>query len=153
MGSLQPGGIPRKLSKRFLQNFRKLVLGGVPPIHAAKTLGVHRSTFYEWLRMVENAENPDDVHPSLRDLRDIIDQAQSEAIAWAILQAKRHVSSTTDALKYLAKIAPSEFGDQPEQKNDVTVNQIIIGIVKEMNERNAAIALEAGVIEEGDLDL
>lgn len=147
MGKLQPGAVPRRISKKFLAAFRKLVLGGVPPLHAAKTLGIHRSTFYEWLRMVENAENPEDVHSSLRDLSDIIDQAQSEAISWAILTAKARVQSTTDALKYLAKIAPAEFGDQPEQKTDVTVNQIIIGLVKEMNERNALMAQEAGVID------
>lgn len=110
--------------------------------------------------MVESAENEGDVHSSLRDLSDIIDQAQSEAISWAILTAKAKVASTTDALKYLAKIAPAEFGDQPEQKTDVTVNQIIIGLVKEMNERNALMAQNAGVIdaegielEEGDIDL
>lgn len=147
MGSLQPGGVPRKCTKRFLQGFKKLVLGGVPPLHAAQTLGIHRSTFYEWLNLLEKAENPEDIHPSLRDLRDIIDQAQSEAIAWAILTAKEKITSTTDALKYLAKIAPSEFGDLPEQKTDITVNQIIIGLVKEMNERNALMAIEAGVID------
>lgn len=158
MATLQPGGIPRKISKSFLKGFTKLVLGGVPPAHAARTLGIHRSTFYEWLRMVENAESENDVHPSLRDLRDIIEQAQSEAIAWGLMKAKAEVRSTTDALKWLAKVAPSEFGDQPEQKSDVTVNQIIIGLVREMNERNALMAQEAGVIdadftEEGNIDL
>lgn len=147
MGSLQPDAIPRKCTKRFLAGFKKLVLGGVPPIHAAQTLGIHRSTFYEWLNLLEKAEKPEDVHSSLRDLRDIMDQAQSEAISWAILTAKDKVASTSDALKYLAKIAPAEFGDLPEQKTDITVNQIIIGLVKEMNERNQLMAIEAGVID------
>jgi hypothetical protein len=158
MGKLQPGAVPRRIGKRFLTSFKKLVLGGVPPAHAARTLGIHRSTFYEWLRMVENAQNPDDVHPSLRDLSDIIEQAQSEAIAWGLMKAKAEVRSTTDALKWLAKVAPAEFGDQPEQKSDVTVNQIIIGLVREMNERNALVAQQAGVLdadftEEGEIDL
>lgn len=135
MGGLQRGGVPRKLTRRFLGAFHKLVSKGVPPLHAAQHLGVHRSTFYAWLRMAETADEDPEVHRSIRELRDIIDQAQSEAVVWAIETARDKITTTADALKYLAKIAPAEFGDVPEQKQDVTVNQIIIGIVQGMAEK------------------
>lgn len=144
MATLQDGGVPRKLNREWLDNFRRLVSAGVPPLHAAQILNVHASTFYEWLKHAENKNDPN-VHESIRELRDIIETGKSESIAFLILKAREQIKSTGDALRLLEKIAPEEFGNRQSSNVNITVNQMIIGIVQNMSERQKKIAAEIGV--------
>ena len=140
-----------KINKRWLANFEKLVSAGVPPLHAAKTMRVSRSTFYAWLEHIETHRDSGQLHPCFLQLSDILERGQAEAIAFCILEARRRISSTSDALKLLAKIAPDEFGDEAGNVEDENINQLLVGIVRGMQERNQA-ALENSAAIDADFE-
>jgi hypothetical protein len=136
-----------KMGKRWLSNFEKLVSAGVPPLHAARTLKVSRTTFYAWLEHIETHRESGQLHPCFVEFSDILERGQAEAIAFCILEARRRISSTSDALKFLAKIAPDEFGDDGAKMEDENINQLLVGIVRGMTERSQAALEESETID------
>jgi hypothetical protein len=132
MATLQPGGEPRLITKRFLKNLGRLIAAGCPPLQAAIMLGVHRSTWFEWLGAIgrDNPDNP--ISNRLRDLRDTIDVAEATHLNRLIINATRGATTTKDNIDLIKLRYPTAFNQQAKEETDDTVAAAIIEIHRRM---------------------
>lgn len=131
---------PNKLNAKWLENYRKLLLTGTRPLLAAQALGISSDTFYDWMRVAENHSEETPAPKLVLLFLQITKQSRAEFAARTMAQAVYHVKSTKDALDILRASMPEEFAATTDEgKQDLTVNQIIIGLVNQINARQAAI--------------
>lgn len=148
---------PTKCTKKFLQSYEKLILTGTKPLTAARVCGIKDSTFYDWLREAKEHSEERPAASLILEFLEITERARAEFIAATMAKATLHISSTSDALAVLRTSAPEEFADKSNERQDLTINQLIVNIVKEVANEQLA-ALETGSIDaefteaEEDLD-
>jgi hypothetical protein len=113
-----------KLTEPVIDRFCELLESGVRFADAAPMLGISVRSAYAWRergRRLE-AEFGDELESVLATDRVYlyflhrIEQARSKCVVWVIGEARRHIRSTTDALKFLEYVCPEEFGPSARKK-------------------------------------
>ncbi len=141
---------PTKCTPAFLESYKKMILAGVKPITAARVAGVKDSTFYVWLKEAKEHSEKSPAAPPILEFLEITEQARAEYIAATIAKANLLVTTTSDALAVLKVAAPEEFASEGGERKDLTVNQLIVAIVRDVADIQRAALDSPAIIEELD---
>lgn len=137
-----------KLTEPLIDRFCELLESGVRFADAAPMLGISVRSAYAWRERGRRLESefgdewaavPTSDRIYLHFLHRI-DQARSRCVVWVIEEARRHIRSTTDALKFLEYVCPEEFGPSARKRAAVPaasfdLNRELCRIVGEANSR------------------
>ena len=131
---------PTKCTKQLLRRYELAILTGSKPLTAARTCGISDSTYYAWIREAKENSPENPASGSILEFLEITERARSEFISLTIAKATGSIRSTSDALAVLRAVAPDEFKEQNKDRQDLTVNQLIVNIVGDVAKRqNAAL--------------
>lgn len=137
-----------KLTDELVDRFCELLESGVRFGDAAPMLGISVRSAYAWRERGQRIEAefgdeweavPTSDRIYLHFLHRI-DQARSRCVVWVIEEARRHIRSTSDALKFLEYVCPEEFGATARRRASMPaasfdLNRELCRIVTEANSR------------------
>lgn len=137
-----------KLTEPLIDRFCELLESGVRFADAAPMLGVSVRSAYAWRARgqridAEFGEEWNSIPTSDRIYLHFlhrIEQARSKCVVLVIGEARSHIRSTTDALKFLEYVCPEEFGATARRQASMPaasfdLNRELCRIVGEANSR------------------
>lgn len=141
-----------KLTDELIDRFCELLESGVRFGDAAPMLGISVRSAYAWRERgrrleAEFGDECESVPATDRVYLHFlhrIEQARSKCVVWVIGEARRHIRSTTDALKFLEYVCPEEFGPSARKRAampaaTVDLNRELCRIVGEANSRTNSV--------------
>lgn len=137
-----------KLTESLIDRFCELLESGVRFANAAPMIGISVRSAYAWRERgrrleAEFGEEWESIPTSDRIYLHFlhrIEEARSKCVVWVIGEARCHIRSTTDALKFLEYVCPEEFGPSARQRaalpaDSFDLNRELCRIVTEANSR------------------
>ena len=123
---------PTACTPKFLKLYRKMILVGTKPLTAARAAGISDSTYYAWLKEAKENSEEKPAAKLILEFLEITEQSRAEFVAATMAKATCLITSTKDALDVLRASVPEEFAINEGERQDLTVNQVIIGIIGEV---------------------
>jgi hypothetical protein len=88
-------GRQTKLTPEIREIFEKNIRAGIPAEHICPMVGIHKSTFYEWMKKGREAKRKD----QYQEFSDAIEGAKSKYLAGLVVMLTNHVKESYDKSK------------------------------------------------------
>lgn len=114
-------GQPSKLTPQITDQIRALLLAGNFVETVASFVGIHRDTFYEWIRRGERGWQVDIEPVNYVEFSDTIKKAMSQAEVLSLNDIRQRTDNWQAQAWFLERRHPDKWGNRQKQTN-VNVN-------------------------------